>query len=103
MQQLPDALAPLAAFRQFILFKLVWDDVKQSYRKLPINPHTLLTYPKGSDWQKDSANTTDAATAIALAQASGPEYGVGFLFTPDDPFFFVDLSDRDWETFCSSV
>lgn len=91
MQQLPDALRPLAAYRQFILFKLVWDEAKQGYRKIPINPHTLLAYPKGGDWQKDPNSTTDAETAISLAATAGNEYGVGFLFTPNDPFFFVDL------------
>lgn len=91
MQQLPDALAALSAYRQFILYKLVWDDVKQGYRKIPISPHTLLSYEKGSDWQKDPNSTTDHATAIALAEAAGQDYGVGFLFTPNDPFFFVDL------------
>lgn len=91
MQQLPDALRPLAAYQQFILFKLVWDEAKQGYRKIPINPHTLLAYPKGGDWQKDPNSTTDAETAISLAATAGNEYGVGFLFTPNDPFFFVDL------------
>lgn len=91
MQTLPDALASLAAYNQFILFKLVWDEVKQANRKFPINPNTLLAYPKGADWQKDPASMTDAQTALNLSDSLGPEYGVGFLFTPNDPFFFVDL------------
>lgn len=91
MQQLPGALAALAAYRQFLLYKLVWDAVKQGYRKIPINPHTFMSYPKGGDWQKDPANMTDHETAIALASAAGPDYGVGFLFTPSDPFYFLDI------------
>ena len=91
MQNLPEALQPLAAYKQFILFKLVWDEEKQANRKYPINPHTCLTYPKGSDWQKHPSSTTDAATAITLAESCGDNYGVGFVFTKDDPFFFVDL------------
>ncbi len=91
MKNLPESLRPLAAYKQFLLFKLVWDEEKQANRKYPINPHTLNTYPKGSNWQKDPSSTTDAATAITLAESCGDKYGVGFLFTPNDPFFFVDL------------
>lgn len=91
MQQLPDALAPLAGFAQFLLYRLVWDEPKQKFQKIPINPHTLSAYEKGANWQQDPNATTDAATAIALANAAGDNYGVGFLFTERDPFFFVDL------------
>lgn len=91
MQQLPGALAPLAAYKQFILFKLVWDEAKQANKKIPINPNTLYAYPKGSNWQKDPNSTTDIDNAIALCSSLGPGYGVGFLFTLRDPFFFVDL------------
>jgi Uncharacterized conserved protein len=91
MQQLPEALHPLAAYKQFLLFKLVWDEQNRSYKKIPINPNTCMGYPKGSDWQNDPESMTDANTALALANSCGPEYGVGFLFTRNDPFFFVDL------------
>lgn len=88
MQQLPEALAPLAAHRQFILWKLATRDGKPI--KMPISPDTLRPFPKGSDWQNDPASTTDSETALSLA-SSGAVDGVGFLFTKDDPFFFVDL------------
>lgn len=91
MQQLPDALAPLAAYKQFLLFKLVCDEVTKENKKIPINPKTLCAYPKGSDWQSDPNSTTDVNNAIALCSSLGPEYGVGFLITNNDPFFFVDL------------
>ncbi len=91
MQSLPDALAPLSAYKQFLLYKLVWDAVKEKFNKIPISPHTLQTYPKGSDWQKDPASVTDCQTAMGAAALCGDSYGVGFVFTDKDPFFFVDL------------
>jgi len=91
MQNLPEALQPLAAYKQFCLYKLVWDEDTKSNKKFPISPHTCLSYPKGADWQKDPSSTTDAQNALAMANLCGPEYGVGFLFTANDPFFFVDL------------
>lgn len=91
MTELPAALAPLAAYSQFLLYKLIWDEAKQKFQKIPINPHTLLSYEKRANWQQDPAATTDATTAITLAGALGDSYGVGFLFTTRDPFFFVDL------------
>lgn len=93
MVQLPDALQPFAAYPQFLLYKLVWSGEKQKFNKLPVSPHTLAVYPKGSDWQKNPDSTTDATTAIALANSCGENYGVGYLFTESDPFFFVDLDN----------
>lgn len=93
MQQLPDALTPMAAYRQFLLYKLVWDGVKEKFNKIPISPHTLQTYPKDSGWQKDPASVTDCQTAINAAALLGDEYGVGFIVTDKDPFFFVDLDN----------
>jgi len=93
MKQLPDALLALSAFPQFLLFKLVWDEAKQKNNKIPISPYTHLPYVKGSDWQNSPGHTTDAASAIAAANSLGDEYGVGFLFTESDPFFFLDIDN----------
>lgn len=88
--QLPAPLAALAAYRQFIVWKSVPNLPKPD--KIPINPHTGRAYPKGSDWQKNPAeNCTDYETAKAVATILGPGYDVGFLLTPDDPFFLLDL------------
>jgi len=109
MQQLPESLQPLAAYKQFLLYKLVFDEAKQGYRKIPISPHTFTMFPKGSDWQKNPDSTTDADTAIKYAELMGPEYGVGFLFTPSDPFFFVDIDHclepdgRNWSALALEV
>jgi hypothetical protein len=91
MQNLPHAFAPLRAYQQFILWSLVTRDGKPA--KLPISPHTLQSYQKGSNWQQDPAAWTDADTALSMAALAGPGYGVGFLFTAADPFFFVDLDN----------
>ncbi len=84
MQSLPDALIPLAAYKQFILWKLAERDGKQV--KLPVD-HRIAGV--GDAHNPDIWLDSDAA--IAAAAAYGPEYGVGFVFTPNDPFFFVDL------------
>jgi hypothetical protein len=86
MRSLPDALAPLAAYRQFILYKTVPSAVRPGRTdKLPC------------DWQTGQVVTahdprywTEASTAIAAATAN-PGYGVGFVFTETDPFWFVDI------------
>ena len=89
MQQLPDALAPLAAYNQFILYKLVPDGPKT--KKLPIDPRTLQVMVKGQNWMDDPLAWTDANNAINLAKLCGVDYGVGFLLTKNDPFYFCDI------------
>ena len=84
MQSLPDALAPLAAYKQFILWMLADRDGKQV--KLPVDHRTASV--------GDAHNPElwlDSVTALATAEMYGPEYGIGFVFTAADPFFFVDL------------
>lgn len=80
MTQLPEALAALAGFPQFILWKM------SDGKKLPIDYRTGGT--------GDAHNTglwLAADVACAMAPQYGPEYGVGFVFTKDDPFFFLDI------------
>lgn len=87
MQTLPGALAPLAAFNQFVLYKLIPGE-NGKFNKIPVNPYTRAPFPKKSDWQKDPSQMSNFATAAANCI---PGYGVGFLLTPNDPFFFVDI------------
>ena len=99
MQQLPDALTPLADYRQFVLSKLV--PTKGKDKKLPVDPLTLQVFKEEDSWQNNPTMWTDAITAINLASVCGPEYFVGFFLTPTDPFFFVDIDDclqpdNDW-------
>lgn len=89
MQTLPAALATLQEYRQFVLYKLV-PKKDGKFDKIPVNPFTRHPYPKGSDWQKDPSQMTDFATASANVMQG---YGVGFLFTPNDPFFFLDIDN----------
>lgn len=71
---LPEALQPFAAYKQFILH----------HDKMPINSQTGKAHDP-----HDPAIWLEAEQAITLAAATG--YGVGFVFTAADPFFFFDL------------
>jgi primase-polymerase (primpol)-like protein len=78
----PDALI---GYRQFVTWRLIPQPNGAKPRKVPYNPITGY-----------QASTTDPTTwadyATALGAVSRGEYaGVGFVFTPDDPFVFIDL------------
>jgi len=78
MTELPQALAPLGAFNQFILWIMAGD------KKLPID------YRTGEVADAHDPNVwLTADEAIAVSQAYGA--GVGFVFTGKDPFFFLDI------------
>lgn len=85
---LPSALAAMGAYRQFIVYELA-----PSKRV----PGKTDKYPR--DWRDPSAwpnahnpeiwlSWQDAAS---YAAAFGPAFGVGFVFTKADPFWFLDL------------
>lgn len=71
--------AAFGAYRQFILHR----------NKMPISPITLEPFTAGGNWQSDPSQWVDGPSAMQLAALTG--LGVGFLFTPHDPFFFVDI------------
>ena len=86
MHNIPPALEALAPYKQFILWTMT------DGKKVPISPYTL----KKSDYEgtgvlSDSSQWVDGPTACAIASQCGTEYGVGFIFTEIDPFFFVDV------------
>lgn len=84
MQQLPPALAGLAKYSQFILWKAVYDSVKEKWDKYPVNART------GQVCDAHDPNTwVDAATAIQKSAEFNLE--VGFVFTERDPLFFIDI------------
>lgn len=93
MQHLPEPLAPLRAFNQFVLWKAV-----PSRRR----PGKVDKFPCSLDGNVVDAHDPqywlDADTAVAMSEALG--LGVGFVFTADDPFFFVDIdsayADGKW-------
>lgn len=84
MRALPEALQPLADYPQFILWTTTERDGKLI--KLPVDHRT---------GQRADAHSPDvwlsADDAIRTAAMFGDAYGVGFVFTKNDPFFFVDI------------
>jgi hypothetical protein len=89
MHQLPAALAAMAAYRQFIVCQLVPD---------PDHPGKTFKYPLNIyDGKKhdahDPAIWLDAATACAVVTSWGASYCVGFTFTEQDPFWFIDVDN----------
>lgn len=84
MLELPGALAPLASYCQFILWT-----TEQRNGKIIKTPVDYRTAGKAS--VDNSETWTDAQTAIDTAKVFGDNYGVGFVFTVNDPFFFVDV------------
>jgi len=88
MQTLPAALAGLAAYPQFILYKLVPSTSRPGKTdKHPINWAT--------GWKHDPTDPLGWTTfdnAVA-AMATHKADGVGFVFTEADPFFFLDIDN----------
>jgi len=91
MLKLPTALNALRDYPQFVLWKKVPAHPKP--KKVPINPHTLQSFTKEEDWQNAPHLWVSAEQALNTLQYLDDSYGVGFLFTPTDPFFFVDIDD----------
>lgn len=92
MLQLPEAFAPMAPYCQFLIYKVVPPKVPgEKPGKLPCDPRTGQPYALHSEWQKDPAACVDFITALLAAKQYGPAYGLGFLFKPEDPFFFLDI------------
>lgn len=88
MQQLPQSFAAMRAYPQFVLWKAVPSKTR---------PGKVDKFPCDVTGQvNDAHNPTiwlDADTAVMTASLLGDEYGVGFVFTVNDPFFFVDIDD----------
>lgn len=88
MRVLPPALAPLGNFKQWVLW-IARSDPKRPGKtnKFPINPQTgaVVTAHDPANW----LTFNDAAALLDGAKATG----VGFVFTKDDPFFFIDIDD----------
>ena len=87
---LSDPLKPLADYHQFILYKLVFNATTGKMDKIPVNPATLITHdPHDSTiW----CTYDHVADVLKLLDNS---YGIAFVFTEADPFFFLDI-DHCW-------
>lgn len=88
MHTLPDALRPMAAYRQFIVYTVKPGNRPGKTDKLPVDFRSgaIVSAHDPRAW-------TDADTAIAAAATFGHPHGVGFVFTPADPFWFFDIDD----------
>jgi hypothetical protein len=83
------ALAAMAAYRQFIVYRTVSSASRPGKTdKFPCDYRTGEVISA-----HDSNHWTDAATAEATAASWGAGWGVGFVFTASDPFFFVDIDN----------
>lgn len=89
MYILPGALAPLAAYRQFILVQFVPRlNAPGKTDKHPTNPVTLLRHDA-----HDPAIWLTVGEAAALANQLGVGYGVGFVITASDPIVCMDMDE----------
>jgi hypothetical protein len=108
MHALPEALQPMAAYRQFIVYTVVPHPTKPGKtNKFPCDFRTGRVVSA-----HDPAVWTDAATAIAWCahwnSQGGPHpFGVGFVFTENDPFWFLDIDGafdgRTWSQVATAL
>lgn len=81
--------AALCAYRQFVVYKVVPSATRPGKTdKLPCDYRTGKVVSA-----HDPENWTDAVTAEATARAWGDGWGVGFVFTDNDPFWFLDIDE----------
>lgn len=82
---LPQPLAPLAALRQFVAWRLEWNAERSKWDKIPYSPvhgrRASSTNP--ADW--GSFEQADQHARTAQMQ------GVGFVLSASDPYFFLDI------------
>lgn len=84
MRYLPEAMRPMAAYAQFILWRPEWDAAKGKWNKKPTCPITGLNtdHLNPASWM-----SFDVASKLAEKK----NLGLGFIITKQDPFFVVDL------------
>lgn len=83
---LPDALAPLAAYRRFVTYRLEPD---------PDRPGKTMKFP--TDWRTGwKCDAHDPEKQCTYAEAAATGRPVGFVIQPEDGFFFLDI-DGAWQ------
>jgi len=95
MHQLPAALGALAPYRQFMLYRISPSASRPGKMdKVPcdLQGNTVSAH--------DSRHWVDHVAACAEATRRGAGWGVAFVFTENDPFFFIDIDgalvDGQW-------
>lgn len=80
-------LSPLAAWPQFVAWRLEWNAERQKWDKIPYSP--IHGYKASSTAPGDWGTEEQASAFAARANMNG----IGFVFTERDPFFFVDVDN----------
>lgn len=102
MLTLPEALAPLRAYAQFLLYKTAPDPATPGKTK------KFVVHPTGG-YKIDPTHSSAWLTfdeAARLLPTSGAQ-GIGFCFTEADPFVFTDLDnclhEGKWSPFAEQI
>lgn len=88
---------------QFLIYKLVPGKKPGKMDKIPCCPHTMQFGVN----PMDPSYHTDFNTAQMVANMCGKDYGVGFVFTNTDPYFFIDIDagydGQQWSNLSQSL
>lgn len=78
----------MLAYRQFVTYRVLPSSTRLGKTdKIPVDASgRFVSAHEPQYW-------TDAATAQAQALALGADYGIGFVFTENDPYWFLDIDD----------
>jgi hypothetical protein len=89
MEFLPEALKPLCSLRQFIICSFVPRKSEPGkFDKFPID------YKTGKVANAHDPNIwLDSTTALSILKQQKTGFGLGFVFTRNDPYFFIDLDN----------
>lgn len=110
MHALPEAFAPMAAREQFVTWYATPHPTKPGkFDKIP----TRWWAPALDDTSQGNAHNPRNWTSAAQALAAAPSHdrgwgsGIGFVFTADDPFYFLDIDgalvDGAWSSLSVSL
>ncbi|AFC22698.1 putative primase [Vibrio phage vB_VchM-138] len=97
-----DLYGGLTAYGQFVVYEKVWDAQKGKFNKKPCD----IAGSRFDNSTNTKFNHLDPANWLPYDQARiaadllGDNYDVGFVFSKDDPFFFLDIDkclvDGQW-------
>lgn len=92
----------LDLYNQFINYRKIWNAAKGKWDKKPCDIGGQNYYAETDTTfnHLDPVNHMSRDEALLAAELLGPDYGVGFVFLPSDPFFFLDIDgafrDGQW-------